>query len=305
MEDHGRVPAVRRFNRFYTRVLGLLREGLLQTPFLLSEARLIFELGQRDEIELSELRDGLDLDAGYISRILGRLETQRLVERTRSDIDARRQVVRLTGDGRAAFRLLDERSSDEIRGLLSSLSEDQQRRLVRAMHEIEDVLGSSESLQAVVLHPPRSGDYGWIVERHGATYAAEFGWDQSFEALVARIVADFVDHHDPQREAAWIAELNGERVGCVFCMKKTDDVAQLRILLVEPTARGLGVGSRLVDECVRFARRAGYRRMMLWTNDVLQDARRIYERAGFQLVDEGSHHSFGHELVGQDWELEL
>ncbi|MDP9069291.1 MAG: helix-turn-helix domain-containing GNAT family N-acetyltransferase [Actinomycetota bacterium] len=300
-----RVAVVRRFNRSYTKVLGLLRDRLLETPYSLTEARVLFELAQRGQTDLSELRRELDLDAGYLSRILGRFEEQALVERTRSTADARRQVIRLTEAGRDAFQVLDARSGDEIRALLVRLSEDQQRRLIRAMREIEDIVAPQDSLRAVVLRPPRSGDFGWVVERHGAIYAAEYGWDETFEALVARIVADYIDRRDPKQDAAWIAEVEGDRVGCVFCMKKTDEVAQLRILLVEPSARGMGVGARLVDECIRFARAASYRRMMLWTNDVLDAARRIYERAGFKLVEENAHHSFGHDLIGQNWELEL
>jgi DNA-binding MarR family transcriptional regulator/predicted N-acetyltransferase YhbS len=290
-----RVAAVRRFSRVYTNVLGLLRDGLLGTPYSLTEARVMFELAQRPETELSELREGLDIDAGYLSRILGGFEARGSIARTRSPIDGRRQVIRLTAKGRAAFRTLNTRSAGQVEDLLSRISEDGQRRLVESMATVETLLG----------RPPGPGDFGWVVERHGALYAQEYGWDVTFEALVARIVADFIDHGDPTREAAWIAEVDGERVGCVFCVKESDEAARLRILLVEPGARGTGIGSRLVDECIRFARRAGYARVVLWTNDVLENARRIYERAGFRLVDQEPHHSFGHDLVGQTWELML
>jgi DNA-binding MarR family transcriptional regulator/GNAT superfamily N-acetyltransferase len=303
--DDERVAAVRRFNRFYTSVLGLLRDGLLETPYSLTEARILFELAQRDQTDLSDLRQLLELDAGYLSRILGRFERHRLVRRDRSSVDGRRQVLRLTKKGRAAFELLDRRSAQDVRGLLAGLSEDEQARLLNAMRDIEGVLASGRPPKAVVLRAPRPGDLGWVIERHGALYAAEYGWDETFEALVARIIADYVDRRDPRRETAWIAEVNGQRVGCVFCMKKSDSVAKLRLLLVEPSARGVGVGSRLVEECIRFARSVGYRRMTLWTNDVLQEARRIYERAGFRLVEAERHHSFGHDLIGQTWELSL
>jgi GNAT superfamily N-acetyltransferase len=200
---------------------------------------------------------------------------------------------------------LDRRSAEEVGVLLSRLAEDQQRRLVDAMGVIEALLGDASAPGAVVLRPPNSGDFGWVVERHGVLYRDEYGWDETFEALVARIVADYVEHGDHRREAAWIAEVDRERVGCVFCMKKEEKIAQLRLLLVDPSARGMGIGTRLVEECIRFARRAGYQQMMLWTNDVLVDARRIYERFGFKLINENSHRSFGHELVGQNWWLTL
>jgi DNA-binding MarR family transcriptional regulator/GNAT superfamily N-acetyltransferase len=300
-----RVDAFRAFNRFYTSVIGVLREGLLDTPFSLTEARVIFELAQRDGTEVAQLRRELGIDAGYLSRILARFEADGLVDRQRSDADARRQVVRLARRGRSAFKELDKRSSDEIRRLLGPLSEDEQRRLAAAMVTIRDILRDTRSTARVSFRSPGPGDFGWVIERHGALYCQEYGWDQTFEALVARIVADYIDQNDPKHEAAWIAEVNGERVGCIFCMKKTAKVAQLRILLVEPTARGMGIGSRLVDECIGFARRAGYKQLMLWTNDVLNDARRIYERAGFELAEEEAHHSFGQDLVGQNWWLTL
>jgi DNA-binding MarR family transcriptional regulator/N-acetylglutamate synthase-like GNAT family acetyltransferase len=300
-----RVAAVRRFNRTYTNVLGLLHEGLLDTRYSLTEARVVFELAQRDETPVGDLRASLDIDAGYLSRILGRFEARGIVERERSSADARRQVIRLTDEGRSAFRELDNRAAEQVRVLLARLGEDEQRRSVAAMITLEEILEVPDLPKVVVLRAPRSGDFGWVIERHGAVYAQEFGWDATFEALVARIVADFIEHRDPEREAAWVAEVDGERVGCVFCVKKTDEVAQLRILLVEPNARGIGLGTRLVDECIRFARDAGYTSMILWTNDVLHDARRIYERAGFRLIEEEPHHSFGHDLVGQTWEMTL
>jgi DNA-binding MarR family transcriptional regulator/GNAT superfamily N-acetyltransferase len=300
----GQIEAVREFNRFYTNVLGLLREGLLDTPYSLTEARVIFELARADEFEVSHLRRWLDLDAGYLSRLLTRFEADGLVARTRSPGDARRQLVSLTGAGRAVFTKLDARSADQIRSLLAGLPVDSRQRLTAAMTGIREILGPTGRPAAFVLRPPQPGDLGWVVARHGALYTGEHGWDASFEALAARIVADFAARGDG-REAAWIAELGGEPAGCVFCLRKTDTTAQLRLLLVEPHARGLGVGGRLVAECVCFARRAGYSEMMLWTNDVLHAARRIYQRAGFRLVGSAPHHSFGHDLVGQDWLLPL
>ena len=300
-----RVTGVRAFNRFYTTLIGLLREGLLDTPYSLTEARVIFELAQRGATEVAQLRRGLDLDAGYLSRILDRFEADGLATRERSASDGRRQVIRLTNQGRKTFKMLDGRSAEQIRTLLSRLTEQDQRRLVGAMGAVREILEDSPRREAFVLRPPVPGDFGWVVHRHGVLYADEYRWDESFEALVARIVADFVNHRDPQRENAWIAEVDGEPVGCVFCVKKEDRIAQLRLLLVEPSARGMGIGTRLVEECIRFARRVGYEQMMLWTNDILKEARRIYERTGFQLREEQRHHSFGHDLVGQNWWRQL
>jgi DNA-binding MarR family transcriptional regulator/N-acetylglutamate synthase-like GNAT family acetyltransferase len=299
-----RVAAVRAFNRFYTGRIGVLGE-FLHTQHSLTEARILYELGNRDVVEVADLRRDLAIDAGYLSRLLSRLGEQGLVARERSGDDARRQRVRLTDDGEQAFAELDRRSATEIGALLDRLDEEPQRRLVAAMQVIADVLEDGPSGGAVVLRAPEHGDYGWIVQRHGAIYAEEHGWDETFEALVARIVADYADRHDPRREAAWIAELDGERAGCVLCVREDDDTAKLRLLLVEPRARGRGIGGRLVDECLRFARRAGYQRIVLWTNDVLHDARRIYERAGFQLVESGPHRAFGHDLVEQTWARDL
>jgi DNA-binding MarR family transcriptional regulator/GNAT superfamily N-acetyltransferase len=298
------VAAVREFSRFYTNVIGVLREGLLNTPYTLTESRVIYELAQRESTEVAELRRTLDVDPGYMSRILSAFEVDGLVTRSRSERDGRRQVITLTRRGRAAFATLNARSAGEIRQLLAPLAAEDRARLVESLGVARHLLG--DELQGnVTLRPPTSGDYGWVVERHGALYRAEFGWDETFEGLVATIVGAFAQAHDPDRERAWIAELAGVRVGCVFCVRKSDDVAQLRILLVEPGARGHGVGTRLVDACIEFARDAGYRELVLWTNDVLHAARRIYERAGFRLVEEGRHHSFGHDLVEQTWSLEL
>jgi DNA-binding MarR family transcriptional regulator/GNAT superfamily N-acetyltransferase len=300
-----RVAAVRGFNRFYTNIIGVLGEGLLRTPYSLAEARVIFELAQRDRTEVTELRRSLDLDAGYLSRILARFAADGLITRERSTSDGRRQIVALSDSGRAAFSVLDSRSAEDVGALLGRLTAEQQRRLIGAMETIRDLLGATPKPPAVELRPLAPGDVGWVVHRHGVLYAEEYEWDETFEALVARILADYVDNRDPRRESAWIAEVDGAPVGCVFCMRHDEETAQLRLLLVEPGARGSGVGGRLVEECIRFARQAGYRRMMLWTNDVLTDARRLYERAGFTLAKEEKHHSYGHDLVGQDWWLDL
>jgi DNA-binding MarR family transcriptional regulator/GNAT superfamily N-acetyltransferase len=300
-----RVAAVRVFNRFYTRRIGVLAEGLLRTPHPLPEARVLFELGQREVTDVGDLRRTLDLDAGYLSRLLARLQERGLVALERSDADARRRRAHLTPEGADAFAVLDRRSADEIGALLEDLTDERQRDLLAAMGTVRDLLDDGPRPRSFVLRPPRPGDLGWIVHRHGALYAQQYGWDERFEALVARIVADYAERHDPRREAAWIAEHRGGPAGCVLCVARSEKVAQLRLLLVDAEARGLGIGARLVEECVRFARHAGYEEIRLWTNDVLHAARRLYERAGFQLVRSKPHHSFGHDLVEQDWSLKL
>jgi DNA-binding MarR family transcriptional regulator/GNAT superfamily N-acetyltransferase len=304
--DADRVAALRAFTRAYTALLGVLDEGLLHSPYSVTEARVIFELAQRELTHVADLRRDLGIDAGYMSRITARLEADGLVRRERSQADARRQVLRLTEQGRVVFDMLDARAAEQATQLLAGMPDPVQRRVVAAMDTIRAAFADgATSPSTVVLRAPGPGDLGWVVARHGVLYAAEYGWDETFEGLVARIVGDFAADHDPRREAAWIAEIDGDPVGCVFCVAADEATAQLRLLLVEPTARGRGVGRRLVDECVRFARRTGYRSIVLWTNDVLVSARRIYEAAGFALVDEDPHHSFGHDLVGQHWSLEL
>lgn len=303
------VDDVRGFNRFYTRVLGLLRPDLAGSAFGLTEARVLFELAHRDDVAVSDLRRDLDLDAGYLSRILSGFTASGLTAREKSAADGRRQIVRLTDEGRRAFDELDRLQAGAIDTLLAPLDDVQRTQLVGAMGQIRRMLNSEAGGAGLVLRPPQPGDLGWVVERHGARYAAEYGWDATFEGLVARIVAEFAERGDTRREAAWIAELDGERVGCVFCTASdspdAQHTAQLRLLLVEPSARGAGVGSRLVDECLRFARRSGYRRITLWTNDVLVTARRIYERAGFGCDRREPHHSFGCDLVGEYWSRDL
>jgi DNA-binding MarR family transcriptional regulator/N-acetylglutamate synthase-like GNAT family acetyltransferase len=301
-----RIDAVRRFNRFFTRRIGVLREGLLHSSYTLTEARVLFEISHRDEPSASELSRELGLDPGYLSRILGGLEQQGLIDKVRSENDARRRLLSLTPDGEDAFCLLDERSREEVAGMLDDLSEGDQRRLLDAMQTIESILDKDLKFsEPFFLRQHEPGDMGWVVHRHGVLYAREYGWDERFEALVAQTVADFVNNHDPRKERCWIAEMDGEIVGCVFLVKTEDTVAKLRLLLVEPQARGLGLGTRFVEECIRFARRTGYKTLTLWTNSVLDTARHIYEGHGFELVEEEKHHSFGHDLVGQNWELAL
>lgn len=303
-----RVSAVRHFNRFYTKQIGLLHEHLLHTPFSLTEARVVYELAQRDRATATELRRALGLDAGYLSRLLRRFEQRRLVARAQSPTDGRQRVLSLTPRGRRAFARLDGASRRDVAALLARLKDGEQQRLVGAMRSLEQLLGAKpepEQGAPYRLRSHRPGDMGWVVQRHGALYAQEYGWDATFEALVAEIVAKFLRQVDPKRERCWIAERHGERVGSVFCVKESPTVARLRLLLVEPSARGLGLGARLVAECVRFARRVGYRKMTLWTQSVLHAARHIYEAAGFRLAHQGPHTSFGHDLVEQTWDLEL
>ena len=298
------IEAVRAFNRFYTARIGALRDGLLATPYPLPEARILFELGRRGTIDAADLRRGLDLDGGYLSRLLARLEAQDLVARERSPDDGRRQRLELTAAGRAAYATLDERSAAEIGTLLEELDDTQRTRLLTAMDTIREILDGASPPPGFVLRPPRPGDFGWVVHRHGTLYA-EHGWDTGFEALVARVVADYASDNDPAREAAWIAEAGGRPVGSVFCVRNDDETAQLRLLIVDPAARCMGIGEALVDACIRFAREAGYTRLRLWTNGTLASARRIYQRAGFELVAEETSPRFGTDFTEQDWVLAL
>ena len=301
-----RIDTVRRFNRFFTRRIGVLREGLLHTPYSLTEARILFEISHCAEVAASDLSRELGLDPGYLSRILARLEQRGLIVKVRSETDARRRLLLLTPQGEDAFSLLDSRSREEVAEMLCELSEGDQRRLLEAMQTIEGLLDKGLKFsEPFFLRQHRPGDMGWVVHRHGVLYAREYGWDQRFEALVAQIVADFVNNYDPARERCWIAEMGGEIVGCVFLVRASDKVAKLRLLLVEPEARELGLGTRLVEECIRFARQSGYKTLTLWTNSVLDTARHIYEKHGFKLVEEEEHRSFGRDLVGQNWELAL
>jgi DNA-binding MarR family transcriptional regulator/GNAT superfamily N-acetyltransferase len=301
-----RIGTVRQFNRFFTRQIGVLREGLLHSPYSLPEARILFELGQSNQVTASKLGRELGLDAGYLSRILARLEQQGLLEKVRSENDGRQLLLSPTAAGREAFALLDQRSREEVSEMLEDLSEEDQQHLLKAMQTIESLLGNGFKFsEPFVLRPHEPGDMGWVTHRHGVLYAQEYGWDEHFEALVAQIVADFINHYNPARERCWIAEMDEEIIGSVFVVQSSETVAKLRLLLVEPRARGLGLGTRLVEECIRFARRRGYQKLMLWTNSILLEARHIYEKTGFHLVAEEAHHSFGHDLIGETWELVL
>jgi len=300
------IEAIRGFNRFYTRKIGVLGRGLLGSDLSLTEVRVLFELAHRKGVTASELCGDLELDPGYLSRILQRFERDGYIRRRRAPEDGRRSFLSLTAAGRRAFAPLDARAHEEIGLVIKDLSASDQRRLVTAMREIETLLeGKREAKEGLSLRPPEPGDLGWVVERHGALYAQEYGWGERFEALVAGVVAGFVETFDPERERCWIAELDGEPIGSVFCVSRSKTVAKLRLLIVEPHARGRGIGAALVDECVRFARDAGYRSMELWTQSVLVAARRIYERAGFRLVEQERHREFGVEAVGETWRLKL
>ena len=299
------IAAVRNFNRRWTEVLGLLDKALLETDHSLAEARVLFELARGRVSDRSQLLGRLGMDPSFLSRVLRRLESDGLVASTPSPEDGRALDISLTSAGHDAFATLDERSTEQIDRLLAPLTADQVSIVAESMTLISRLVERSVEPGIVDVREPEPGDLGWVVQRHGAIYADEYQWDIDFEALVARIVADYQRDFRPGRERAWIAELDSARAGCVFCCEREPEVAQLRILLVEPWARGHGIGSRLVSECIDFARSAGYTRMMLWTNDVLVSARRIYEAAGFELIEEENHHSFGHDLVGQNWELRL
>lgn len=297
------AEAIRSFNRFYTRQIGVLDEGLLASPFTLTQARVLFELGTRKTITAREIGELLGLDAGYLSRIVQGFIAQGLLTRQASSEDGRQWMLSLTSEGRKAFRTLDRASHKLTAAHLSRLSEPGRHRLLASMQEVQRLLSPANGNGQVVVRTHQIGDIGWAIERHGQLYADEFGWNDEFEALVTGLFAQFATKHDPATERMWMAEVDGERVGCVFVVRNADDTtaAQLRCLLVDPKARGLGIGKRLVDECIGFAKTAGYTRMLLWTNDILISARRIYEATGFSLVSEEAHHSFGHDLVGQVW----
>jgi DNA-binding MarR family transcriptional regulator/GNAT superfamily N-acetyltransferase len=308
------VAALRAFNRFYTRRIGVLDERLYGTPFTLPQTRVLWELAHHEGITATELARLLELDAGYLSRLLAALKARRLVRAQRSAADARQAILSLTAAGRRAFEPMNAHSQAQIATLLSPLDEPSRRRLLQAAGTIETLLGAPRTDRPpYLLRAPQPGDMGWVIARHGAIYAQEYGWDIRFEGLVAQIVGHFIEHFDAKREACWIAERDGQNVGCVFLVQPRDDktgkpergVAQLRLLIVEPGTRGLGIGARLVDECERFARNAGYKRIKLWTQSTLTAARAIYARAGYRLVSSEPHQSFGAELVGEMWEMAL
>jgi DNA-binding MarR family transcriptional regulator/GNAT superfamily N-acetyltransferase len=303
-----RIEAVRRFSRFYTRRIGLLDEGLLDSPFTLAEGRVIYELAHHERTTATHLAEELRIDAGYLSRLTRKLQRRGVLAKRPDDEDGRRSWLSLTESGQDAFGQLNTASRSEIGTMLDELSVEAQERLVHAMSTIEGILGAApEHRVPYILRPHQSGDMGWVVQRQALLYANEYGWDDEFEALCAEIVAHFIRHLDAKKERCWIAEKEGENVGSVFLARHPDrdGVAKLRLLFVEPQARGLGIGRRLVQECTRFARRAGYHTITLWTNSVLDAARAIYESEGYVLVEEEAHHSFGHDLIGQHWELAL
>lgn len=304
-----RVADIRRFNRFYTQRVGALEQGHLHSEFSLAEVRILYELAHSDVTTASELVQSLGVDGGYVSRIVSGFVRQALVKRTRSARDGRQTHLTLTRAGKKVVAPLQRRAHAEVAAMLAPLGDPEQRRLVEAMREIQTLLGGPDraagAAEPFLIRTHQPGDMGWIVHRHAILYHDEYGWNEEFEALIADIVSKFLRRLDPRRERCWIAERGGGIVGSVFVVARSKHVAQLRLLYVEPSARGLGIGRRLVDECVRFARARGYRTMMLWTNGVLHSARHIYESAGFGLVSEERHQSFGHDLVGQNWELVL
>ncbi|MFE0177623.1 GNAT family N-acetyltransferase [Streptomyces sp. NPDC059002] len=309
---HAPIHEIRAFNRFYTNLIGALDYSRhLYVPYTLTESRVLYELAHSPHTDAADLRGELSLDAGYLSRLLGKFERAGLVERAPSAPDPRRQRITLTARGRDAADLLDERSREAVGSLLADVPSDERERLAAAMRTVREILAGSTGRVGrrgahVLLREPGAGDLGWIVQRNAAVYAAEFGWNADYEGLVARLVADFAQDHDPHLERVWIAELDGRPVGCVMCVRdEAPATARLRLLLVEPDARGLGIGDQLIDACVEFARGVGYRDLVLWTNDVLAAARTLYQRHGFVLVAEKPHRSFGADLVGQDWRLPL
>jgi DNA-binding MarR family transcriptional regulator/GNAT superfamily N-acetyltransferase len=303
-----RIDTVRRFNRFYTRAIGVLQEGWLDSPFPLTEARVLYELAHREKPTATLVRNNLDLDAGYLSRILSSFEKRGLIEKKLSEDDRRQSLLALTEEGRRQFAPLEERTIQQVGGMIERLSENEQRRLTGAMQTIEKLLAPAErpasgATASYLLRPHQAGDMGWVVHRQGVLYAQEYGYDERFEALAAEIVAQFIQHYDARRERCWIAERDGEVAGSVFLVAESRTTAKLRLLYVEPAARGLGIGSRLVGECVRFARQAGYKRIVLWTQSELDAARHIYKQAGFRVARKKRHHSFSKDLVAETWEL--
>ena len=301
-----RISDIRRFNRFYTQKIGLLNRGILKTRYPLTQARIIFDLAQQEFTTATELINNLGIDPGYLSRILKKFEHERLIKKARSESDSRLWLLSLTQKGRDEFNILNERSNLDIKALLENRSGEDQQKLVSAMKTIEKILGEkSESQSPIYLRHHRPGDIGWITHRHGVLYAEEYGWDETFEALVADILAKFIQKHDPVRERIWIAEQDGEPIGSIMIVDGGDNVAKLRLLLVEPKAREKGLGKRLIDECIIFAGQKGYKKITLWTNSVLLEARHLYSKAGFKIIEEKSHHSFGHDLVAETWEMLL
>ncbi|MDO9059042.1 MAG: helix-turn-helix domain-containing GNAT family N-acetyltransferase [Bradyrhizobium sp.] len=303
--DNDHVSAVRAFNRFYTRKLGVLDQQLLKSPFSLSEARVLYELSHREDAAAKEIGIELGLDPGYLSRIVQKFDEDGLITRKPLASDRRQYRLGLTARGRQAFAKLERITNDDVAAMLAGLPEGDGERLVGAMATIERLLGTTDSPHPAVLRDPRPGDMGWVVQSHGALYAREYGFDSSFEGLVAEIAGKFLTSFDASRERCWIAELDGVQVGSVFLVRQSDTVAKLRLLLVDPAGRGQGLGQRLVEECIAFARACGYRKITLWTQSILVAARKIYQDKGFVLVATEPHRSFGQDLIGETWEREL
>jgi DNA-binding MarR family transcriptional regulator/N-acetylglutamate synthase-like GNAT family acetyltransferase len=305
-----RVAAVRQFNRFYTRAIGVLQEGWLDSGLSLTETRVLYELAHRENLTATDIRNSLELDHGYLSRILSAFEKRGLIEKTPSEKDGRQSLLALTPEGRRQFAPIEKRTDEQVGAMLEKLPENEQRRLTGAMQAIEKLLEPAKGVEEAaktpyLLRAHQSGDMGWIVHRQGVLYQQEYGYDERFEALCAEIVAHFIQNYDAKRERCWVAEKDGEVVGSVFLVAKSKTVAKLRLLYVEPAARGLGIGSRLVSECVRFARQAGYKKIVLWTQSELDAARHIYKKAGFRVVEKKRHHSFSKDLTAETWELVL
>jgi DNA-binding MarR family transcriptional regulator/GNAT superfamily N-acetyltransferase len=301
-----RIAAFRGFNRFYTQKIGVLENGYLQSPFSLAEARVLYELAHRAETTASELSASLDLDMGYLSRMLNKLQAEELIKRAPAKQDGRQRLIQVTGKGKKAVQALDSRSHDQIGALLAALTAPQQANVLQAMSQIQSTLGdSSTPNEPYVIRTHRAGDLSWIAYRHAVLYSQEYGWNQRFEALVLEITANFLKNYDPETERCWLAERSGEILGCVLVVKQSKRVAKLRLLLVEPSARGLGIGKRLVEACIHFAREKGYEKMLLWTHSNLTAARGIYQKAGFRLVGTDRHEDFGPPVTAETWELEL
>lgn len=306
MDEAAQVAAVRGFNRFYTRRIGALQEGLLDSPFSLAEVRVLYELAQRKSPTARDLARDLALDPGYLSRMLQRLARQGLVGRGRSSADARERPLKLTARGRAAFAPLERRSQQQVAAMLAPLSTGERSRVIGAMRAIQNALEPpARPVSPFVLRDHRPGDMGWVVAAHGDLYWREYGWDARFEALVARIAAEFIEKFDPTRERCWIAERDGRNVGSIFLVRQSTTIAKLRLLIVDPRVRGMGLGRHLVAECIRFAQDRGYRKLTLWTQETLAAARHLYEQAGFERVARAPHAAFGVPLYGETWTLKL
>jgi DNA-binding MarR family transcriptional regulator/GNAT superfamily N-acetyltransferase len=304
--DAGRIAAVRRFNRFYTQHLGVLRDGYLDSPFSLTQARVLYEIRERGSATATEVGRDLGLDAGYLSRLVAQFEKSGLIRKERSPSDGRQSFLSITAMGRKAMDLLEQRTVRQVGDVLQRLSDPEQDRLVCAMRAVERMIApEAPAKPEIVLREPRPGDLGWIVARHGTLYAEEYGWGENFEGLCAQIVAEFAANYDARRERCWIAEMDGENVGSVLLVKDSDDIARIRLLLVDPVARGRGLGTRLTDECVRFAKAAGYRGITLWTHSVLTAARHVYSKAGFTLTSSEKRKSFGKQVVSEIWDLKF